>query len=82
MQREKKVIRGAYEISVIGCGHVGSVVAACLANLVNKVIVVDTDEEKVQMVNFPVTEECSNSVLAVPMFPETKNEEIGGIHGG
>ena len=38
-------------ISVIGCGHVGLVVAACLAKLGNKVTVVDIDEEKVKRVN-------------------------------
>lgn len=39
------------KISVIGCGHVGLVVAACLANLGNKVTVVDIDETRVRKVN-------------------------------
>ena len=38
-------------ISVIGCGHVGLVVAVCLAKLGNEITVVETDEEKVRMVN-------------------------------
>lgn len=38
-------------ISVIGCGHVGLVVAVCLAKLGNKITVVETDEDKVRMVN-------------------------------
>ncbi|MFC2040896.1 UDP-glucose dehydrogenase family protein [Chloroflexota bacterium] len=41
-------------ISVIGCGHVGSVVAACLAQVGNNVTVVDIDEEKVKRVNTKV----------------------------
>ncbi|OGO03267.1 MAG: UDP-glucose 6-dehydrogenase [Chloroflexi bacterium RBG_13_53_26] len=38
-------------ISIIGSGHVGLVVAACLARQGNQVTVVDTDEEKVRRVN-------------------------------
>jgi len=42
-------------ISVIGCGHVGSVVAACLAGLGNQVTVVDTSEEKIKRMNARVS---------------------------
>ncbi len=45
-------------ISVIGCGHVGLVVAACLAKLENKVTVVDVDEEKVKWVNTKASPIC------------------------
>jgi UDPglucose 6-dehydrogenase len=45
-------------ISVIGCGHVGLVVAACLAKLGNEVNVVDIDEEKVQSINNRVSPVC------------------------
>jgi len=37
----------AMRISVIGCGYVGLVTGACLANLGNDVICVDIDDEKV-----------------------------------
>ena len=53
-------------ISVMGCGHVGLVVAACLANLGNKVTVIDIDEEKVKEVNekaCPVYEEGLDEIL-------------------
>ena len=53
-------------ISVIGAGHVGLVVAGCLANLGNQVTVIDIDEEKVRKVNdkiCPVFEEGLADIL-------------------
>jgi len=50
----------------MGCGHVGLVVAACLANLGNKVTVIDIDEEKVKELNkkaCPVYEEGLAEIL-------------------
>ncbi len=54
-------------ISVMGCGHVGLVVAACLAKLGNKVTVVDIDEQKIAQLNrkvCPVYEEDAAEILA------------------
>ena len=42
-------------ISVIGSGRVGTVVAACLAKLGNKVTVVDIDKEKIKTINSKVS---------------------------
>lgn len=53
-------------ISIIGSGHVGIVIAACLAKLGNQVRVVDIDEEKVRKVNekvCPVYEEGLDEIL-------------------
>lgn len=40
-----------YNISVIGLGYVGSVTSSCLSYLRHKVIGVDTDEEKINLIN-------------------------------
>jgi UDPglucose 6-dehydrogenase len=39
------------KISIIGSGYVGLVTAVCFAELGNKVICLDVDEEKVEMIN-------------------------------
>ena len=38
-------------ISVIGSGYVGLVVGVCLAKIENKIILIDTDEDKVRTIN-------------------------------
>jgi len=55
------------KVSVIGCGRVGLVVAACLAKLGNKVVVVDIDEERVRKINSrasPVYEAGLDEILS------------------
>lgn len=54
------------KIAVIGSGHVGLVVAACLANLGNRVTVIDIDEYRVKEVNrraSPFVEEGLSEIL-------------------
>ena len=54
------------KIVVIGSGHVGLVVAACLANQGNKVTVIDIDEDRVKEVNrrvSPFDEEGLSEIL-------------------
>jgi len=46
----KKVIK-SYRISVVGCGHVGLVTGACLAELGHKVICADNDQKKIKNLN-------------------------------
>ena len=38
-------------LSVIGCGHLGAVHAACMANIGHEVLGVDIDEGKTEMLN-------------------------------
>ncbi len=55
------------KVSVIGSGYVGSVTAACFAELGHEVICIDIDEKKVQMINDgipPIWEEGLEDLLA------------------
>ena len=38
-------------LSVIGCGHLGAVHAACMADIGHEVLGVDIDESKTEMLN-------------------------------
>ena len=54
------------DISIIGTGYVGLVTGACLAKLGNKVICVDVDNEKINLINnscSPIYEEGLNKLL-------------------
>lgn len=56
----------AMNISIIGTGYVGLVTGACFASLGNKVICVDVDEEKIEMINKgmpPIYEEGLEQLL-------------------
>lgn len=57
-------------ISVIGSGQVGLVVAACLAKLGNKVIVVDISEEKIKTINSK----------AAPIYEQGLDEILSQVH--
>lgn len=48
---QEKRIKKSYKICVIGCGHVGLVTAACLAELGHKVFGVDNNKEKIKNLN-------------------------------
>ena len=54
------------DISVIGTGYVGLVTGACFAKLGNKVICVDIDERKIDLINYgksPIYEEGLEDIL-------------------
>ncbi|MCS3924337.1 UDP-glucose dehydrogenase family protein [Methanosalsum natronophilum] len=54
------------KLSVIGTGYVGTVTAACFAELGHEVICVDTDEKKVDMINSrqaPIIEDGLDEIL-------------------
>lgn len=53
-------------ISVVGSGYVGLVTGACLAKLGNKVILIDTDSDKIEAINnrvCPIHEEGLSEIL-------------------
>lgn len=55
------------KVSIIGTGYVGSVSAACFADLGHEVICIDIDEEKVKQINAgtaPIWEEGLDDLLA------------------
>ncbi|MEZ5334397.1 MAG: UDP-glucose/GDP-mannose dehydrogenase family protein [Methanolobus sp.] len=55
------------KVSIIGSGYVGSVSAACFADLGHEVICIDIDEEKVKQINAgiaPIWEEGLDELLA------------------
>ncbi|WP_445474405.1 nucleotide sugar dehydrogenase [Methanococcoides methylutens] len=55
------------KVSIIGSGYVGSVTAACFAELGHEVICIDIDEKKVQMINDgipPIWEEGLGELMA------------------
>ncbi|WP_292470276.1 UDP-glucose/GDP-mannose dehydrogenase family protein [Methanolobus sp.] len=55
------------KVSIIGSGYVGSVSAACFADLGHEVICIDIDEEKVKQINAgiaPIWEEGLDDLLA------------------
>ncbi len=43
------------KISVIGCGYVGTITGACLADLGNKIILVDLDQRKIDAINSSIS---------------------------
>lgn len=49
MKRKNAGKKGRFNICVIGAGYVGLVVASCFAKLKNKVICVDSNQEKVKL---------------------------------
>ncbi|HEC89374.1 MAG TPA: UDP-glucose 6-dehydrogenase, partial [Thermoplasmatales archaeon] len=54
------------DISIIGTGYVGLVTGVCFAKLGNKVICVDVDERKVELINkgvSPIYEEGLEEIL-------------------
>ncbi|MDW7732461.1 MAG: UDP-glucose/GDP-mannose dehydrogenase family protein [Methanolobus sp.] len=55
------------KVSIIGSGYVGSVSAACFAELGHEIICIDIDDEKVKMINSgraPIWEEGLDDLLA------------------
>jgi len=64
------------KISIIGCGHVGLVVAVCLARLGNEITVIETDEEKIRMINnktSPIFEAELDEILSQVNIEVTSN---------
>lgn len=54
-------------ISIIGCGYVGTVTGACFAKLGNNVIIIDRDKEKIDKINqgiSPIYEKDLDDILA------------------
>ena len=54
-------------ISIIGCGYVGTVTGACFAKLGNNVIIVDVDKERIKKINqgaSPIYEKDLDELLA------------------
>jgi len=47
--KRKRVHTGRYKICIVGAGHVGLVAAACFAELGHKVICVDNDKKRVEL---------------------------------
>ncbi len=63
-------------ISIIGVGYVGLAVGASFAKLGNKVIFIDTDEDKVKMINNRVSPNCEpgiNEILKEIDFEVSSN---------
>lgn len=55
------------KISIIGCGYVGLVTGACLAKLGNRVVCVDVDKKKVEMISqalSPIYEDGLDKLLS------------------
>ena len=72
-------------VSIFGLGYVGTVTAGCLANAGHRVIAVDTNETKVDLINrskSPIIEKDIEGILAANCRSEKAQGHYGPRGGG